>query len=69
MSFLSREQTIAPDGFNRWKVPVAALCIHLCIGQIYAFSVFNKPLSQLIGVSASVPEDWTLTQLGWIFSL
>jgi MFS family permease len=69
MSFLSREFTIAPDGFNRWKVPVAALCIHLCIGQIYAFSVFNKPLSQLIGVTASVSEDWTLTQLGWIFSI
>jgi MFS family permease len=69
MSFLSREATIAPAGFNRWKVPVAALCIHLCIGQIYAFSVFNKPLSQLIGLVAPVEKDWSLTQLGWIFSL
>ena len=69
MSFLSREHTIAPEGFNRWKVPVAALCIHLCIGQIYAFSVFNKPMSQLIGVTASSADDWTLTQLGWIFSI
>lgn len=69
MSFLSREATIAPAGFNRWRVPLAALCIHLCIGQIYAFSVFNKPLTQLIGVSASSPGDWSLTQLGWIFSL
>lgn len=69
MSFLSKEATIAPAGFNRWKVPVAALCIHLCIGQIYAFSVFNRPLTQLIGVTAQLPDDWTLTQLGWIFSL
>ncbi|MEY3423149.1 MAG: rane transporter [Bacteroidota bacterium] len=69
MSFLSREHTIAPEGFNRWKVPVAALCIHLCIGQIYAFSVFNKPMSQLIGVTTSSADDWTLTQLGWIFSI
>jgi MFS family permease len=69
MSFLSKEATIAPAGFNRWKVPVAALCIHLCIGQIYAFSVFNKPLAQLIGVTSPAPDDWTLTQLGWIFSL
>jgi MFS family permease len=68
MSFLSKEATIAPAGFNRWKVPVAALCIHLCIGQIYAFSVFNRPLTQLIGVTAQLPDDWTLTQLGWIFS-
>jgi len=22
-------------------VPPAALCVHLCIGQAYAFSVFN----------------------------
>jgi len=69
MSFLSREATIAPAGFNRWKVPVAALCIHLCIGQIYAFSVFNKPLTQLLGITAPSADDWTLTQLGWIFSL
>ncbi len=69
MSFLSREATIAPAGFNRWKVPVAALCIHLCIGQIYAFSVFNKPLTQLIGITTPSSEDWSLTQLGWIFSL
>lgn len=68
MSFLSKEATIAPAGFNRWKVPVAALCIHLCIGQIYAFSVFNRPLTQLIGVTTQLPDDWTLTQLGWIFS-
>ncbi len=68
MSFLSKEATIAPAGFNRWKVPVAALCIHLCIGQIYAFSVFNRPLTQLIGVTIQLPDDWTLTQLGWIFS-
>ena len=69
MTFLSKDSTIAPAGFNRWRVPVAALCIHLCIGQIYAFSVFNKPLSLLLGVSAPSPDDWSLTQLGWIFSL
>jgi MFS family permease len=69
MLFLSREATIAPAGYNRWKVPVAALCIHLCIGQIYAFSVFNKPLSLLLGVTTPSPDDWSLTQLGWIFSL
>lgn len=69
MSFLSREKTIAPAGYNRWKVPVAALCIHLCIGQIYAFSVFNQPLTRVIGISQSAPEDWKLTTLGWIFSI
>jgi hypothetical protein len=31
--FLDRERTIAAAGFNRWLVPPAALCIHLCIGM------------------------------------
>jgi len=50
-------------------VPPAALCIHLCIGQAYAFSVFNLPMSRLIGITQSAPDDWKLTDLGWIFSL
>jgi hypothetical protein len=28
---LDRERIIATAGFNRWLVPPAALCIHLCI--------------------------------------
>jgi hypothetical protein len=32
MSWLDRERTIAPPGFNRWLVPPAALAVHLCIG-------------------------------------
>ncbi|HXU58411.1 MAG TPA: OFA family MFS transporter [Verrucomicrobiae bacterium] len=50
-------------------VPPAALCVHLCIGQAYAFSVFNLPMTRLIGISQSAPDDWKLTDLGWIFSL
>ena len=50
-------------------VPPAALCIHLCIGQAYAFSVFNLPMTKLIGISQSAPGDWKLTELGWIFSI
>jgi MFS family permease len=50
-------------------VPPAALCVHLCIGQAYAFSVFNLPMSRLIGITQSAPDDWKLTDLGWIFSI
>jgi MFS family permease len=67
--FLSSERTIAGVGFSRWMVPPAALCVHLCIGQAYAFSVFNLPMSKLIGITQSAPDDWKLTDLGWIFSL
>jgi MFS family permease len=66
---LDRERTIAPAGYNRWLIPPCALAIHLSIGQAYAFSVFNEPLSRLIGVAAPAPGDWSLATLGWIFSL
>lgn len=69
MDFLSRERTVASANYNRWKVPIAALCIHLCIGQIYAFSVFKLPLTMLLGIDKSLPEDWKLTTVGWIFSI
>jgi len=69
MSFLSKERTIAPPGYSRWLIPPAALCVHLCIGEAYAFSVFNLPMTKLLGISQSTPDDWKLTDLGWIFSV
>ena len=69
ISVLNREKSIAKSGYNRWFVPAAALCIHLCIGQIYAFSVFNKPLTKVLGITEQIPEDWKLTELGWIFTI
>ena len=68
-SFLDRDHSIAGDGYSRWLVPPAALAIHLSIGQAYAFSVFNIPLSQRIGVTHSAPEDWKLSTIGWVFSV
>src|SRR3981189_681255 len=67
--FFSKEATVAKPGFSRWMVPPAALAVHLCIGQAYAFSVFNAPLTRVIGITESAPDDWSLTTLGWIFSL
>ncbi|MGA3304176.1 MAG: OFA family MFS transporter [Methylovirgula sp.] len=68
-SILDRSHTVAKPGFSRWMVPPAALCVHLCIGQAYAFSVFNLPMTKLIGITKSAPGDWTKPELGWIFSL
>jgi len=53
-----RERIIAKPGFNRWLVPPAALCIHLCIGMAYGFSVFWKPLQgALLGPDGkAIPE-------------
>ncbi|MBI1184226.1 MFS transporter [bacterium] len=69
MAFLNKDKTIARHGYNRWLVPISALCIHLCIGQIYAFSVFNQPLSRLIGINQQAADDWKLSSIGWIFSI
>jgi MFS family permease len=69
IGFLDRERTVAKPGFSRWLVPPAALCVHLCIGQAYALSVFNLPMTKLLGITQSAPGDWKLTELGWIFSI
>ncbi len=69
LGMLGRDRTIARVGFSRWMVPPAALCVHLCIGQAYAFSVFNLPMTRLVGITQTSPDDWKLTDLGWIFSI
>jgi len=67
--FFARESTVAPPGFNRFQVPPAALAVHLSIGQVYAFSTFNLPMTKLIGITQSAPGDWNLKDIAWIFSI
>jgi len=66
---LSKERIIAKPGFNRWLVPPASVAIHLCIGSVYAWSIFNPPLTKFYGVAASSADDWTLKQVVWIFTV
>ena len=68
-SFLDRQNTVAGPSFSRFMVPPAALAVHLCIGQAYAFSTFNLPLTKLIGLTQTAPGDWNLKDVGWIFSI
>ncbi len=44
-----------------------ALAVHISIGQAYAFSTFNFPLTTPLGVSHAVPGDGNLKQVGWIW--
>ena len=64
-SFLEKERSVAGASYNRWLAPPAALAVHLSIGQVYAFSVFNKPLTQLLAGGG----NWTAAEVGWIFSI
>jgi hypothetical protein len=54
-SFLNRECTIVAPSYSRWLIP-AALCVHLWIGQAYVSSVFNLPMTNLIGIAESVTQ-------------
>ncbi|MEM9709207.1 MAG: OFA family MFS transporter [Pseudomonadota bacterium] len=69
LGFLRKENIVAPDGYNRWRVPPASIAIHLCIGSVYAWSVFNPPLTRELGVVASSASDWSLSSVVWIFSV
>lgn len=62
MNILSREKTVAAAGFNRWLVPPAAIAVHMCIGEVYGFSVFNVPLTK-------VGAGWSIPKVGWIYSI
>ena len=68
-SLLLKDKIVAPPGFNRWRVPPASIAIHLCIGSVYAWSIFNPPLMKELGVAASSSGDWTLSSVVWIFSV
>ena len=72
MSFVERlkkKNIIAKPGFNRWLVPPASIAIHLCIGSVYAWSMFNPALVKIMGVVTSSGDDWSLSQVVWIFSV
>lgn len=66
---LSKEHIIAGPDFNRWKVPPASIAIHLCIGSVYAWSIYNPALTRMIGVVAPAADDWRLQNVTWIFSV
>jgi MFS family permease len=38
------EQAGSDAGFSRWLIPVAAVMVHICIGSVYAWSTFNRPI-------------------------
>ena len=33
--------------FNRWLIPIGAVTVHICIGSVYAWSTFNRPIIAL----------------------
>lgn len=68
-NLFAKDRIVAPPEFNRWRVPPASVAIHLCIGSVYAWSIFNPPLMKLHGVVASAADDWTLSEVTWVFTV
>ncbi len=66
---LSKERIVAPPSFNRWLVPPASIAIHLCIGSVYAWSIFNPALMRVLGVVTPAAEDWLLSEANCIFTV
>lgn len=66
---LSKQRIVAKPGFNRWLVPPASIAIHLCIGSVYAWSIYNPPLIKEVGVVSSAADDWTVSDVVWIFTV
>ena len=46
---------------NRWLIALSAVGIHICIGSVYAWSVYTKPIQKAMG--------WTLTDVTITFSV
>ena len=68
-SFLLKDRIVASKNFNRWRIPPASIAIHLCIGSVYAWSIFNPALIKELGVVTSSADDWSLGAVVWIFSV
>ncbi len=66
---LSRERIIAPADYNRWLVPLSSVAIHLCIGSVYAWSIYNPSLTRVFGVVTSAADDWNLSEVVWVFTV
>ncbi|MDA0687586.1 MAG: OFA family MFS transporter [Proteobacteria bacterium] len=69
LEMLSKDRIIAPPGYNRWRVPLASIAIHLCIGSVYAWSIYNPSLIKVHGVVTSSAADWSLSEVVWVFTV
>jgi MFS family permease len=66
---LAKERIIAPPDYNRWRVPLASIAIHLCIGSVYAWSIYNPSLTRVHGVVTSAADDWSLSAVVSVFTV
>ncbi len=71
-AFVSKERITVPadrvGSFARWKAVPGTVLVQMSIGGVYAWSIFNEPLTRNIGVIAASSADWSLGDVVPIFS-
>ena len=71
-ALVSKERiSVSPErasSFARWKAVPGAVLVQASIGGVYAWSIFNEPLTRNIGVIAASSQDWSLGDVVPIFS-
>jgi MFS family permease len=67
---LSAEQSVSTDPkFRRAGLLPLAMLNHLALGSVFAWSIFNKPLTRIHGVVVPSADDWALSDVSLTFSL
>ena len=49
-------------------MPVAGACVHVSIGSVYAWSMWNAPITKQLGVVAQAAGDWSMGDALSVFS-
>merc|ERR1719188_2262888 len=65
---LNPDATVDP-GANRYFQLGIACVNHMCMGSVFALSVFNGSLTRLLGVVAPAGADWLLGDVTMVFTL
>ena len=66
--WMLKDNIVASPTFNRFNIVPASLAIHMSLGSVYAWSIFNSPLTRESGVITAASSDWALGDVVPIFS-
>lgn len=53
---VANQSSYAAADFNRWLIPIAAVLVQICIGSVYAWSTFVRPINALF--PAPPADSW-----------
>lgn len=61
MANIDKNFTLKSQNTNRWLIAIMATLTHLFLGTVYAWSFFQRPVSETYG--------WTQSETAWTFSI